>query len=166
MCWSCGMGCFALLACALLPCLLNCGRRGLQQCLQLVPRPPLRTLTLALAHASGYHSAHLSILRLCAGLQPGAEVYEREAASGRHKAVGKVRVVDGELGLAVLRLGKAIPAIDAGRPLYVSSSSGGSGGGEGGEGFVELTAWRPDWWPASWGREEQQAAGGGGGGEE
>lgn len=97
------------------------------------------------------HSVHLPT----AGLQPGSEVFERDAASGRFKAVGKVRVVEDDVGLAVLRLGRVMQALDAGRPLYVAA------GGEFGEGHVEATVWRPDWWPAAWGREEQQGAGGG-----
>ncbi|GAB4822796.1 hypothetical protein N2152v2_009842 [Parachlorella kessleri] len=84
-------------------------------------------------------------------LQPGSEVFDRDA-SGRLRPVGKVRVLEGDLGLAMLRLGKAKPAIDAGRPLLA-----GAAGAE--VPLVELEVWRPAWWPQSWGREEQQTGG-------
>lgn len=88
------------------------------------------------------------------GLAPGSDVFDRDA-SGKYKPVGRVRVVEGELGLALLRLAKVMPALDAGRPLYVAA-----GGGEAG-GYAEVEVWRPEWWPAGWGREEQQQQGGG-----
>lgn len=67
-------------------------------------------------------------------------------------AVGVVRVVAGDAGLAVLRLGKALPVVDAGRPLTVEAGEGGA--------TVAVRAWRPDWWPQQWGHEEGQQVGG------
>lgn len=96
-------------------------------------------------------------------VQQGAEVFVRDG-SGRYRSVGKVRVVDGDIGLVMLRLAKVMPAIDAGRPLYVGTSGSGEGSKEegGAQSYAEVEVWRPDWWPEQWGREEQQAAGGGG----
>lgn len=69
-------------------------------------------------------------------LQPGAAVF-LEQPSGKRKSVGVVRVADGPLGLAVLRLS----AVEAGQPLLV-------------DGGVQLLPWRPQWWPDTWSREE------------
>ena len=83
-----------------------------------------------------------------AGVQPGAAVY-LEQPGGRRKSAGVVRVADGALGLAVLRLGAVEAARAAGQPLLVGE----------GEERAELSPWRPHWWPEGWGREEQQEEG-------
>jgi folate-binding Fe-S cluster repair protein YgfZ len=83
-----------------------------------------------------------------AGVQPGAAVYV-EQPGGRRKSVGVVRVADGALGLAVLRLGAVEAARATGQPLLVGQ----------GEERAELSPWRPHWWPEGWGREEQQEEG-------
>jgi folate-binding protein YgfZ len=93
------------------------------------------------AAASGSHAAE--------GVQPGAAAH-LEQAPGRRKAVGVLRVVDGTLGLAVLRLAQAEAAVAAGQPLLVGD----------GASSMHLWPWRPAWWPESWGREESAAAGG------
>eukprot|EP00887_Chlorella_sp_A99_P005774 scaffold1.g5774.t1 len=84
-----------------------------------------------------------------AGMQPGQRVLRPGGG-----AVGVVRVAAGDVGLAVLRLGKVLPAVEAGQPLAIEAGS---------EGSVEVRAWRPNWWPPQWGREEQQDAAGGDG---
>lgn len=83
-----------------------------------------------------------------AAVQPGAAVYA-EQAGGKRKSVGVVRVADGPLGMAVLRLSAAEAAQAAGQPLLVGE----------GEAAQRLFPWRPQWWPDSWGREEDGAAG-------
>lgn len=82
-----------------------------------------------------------------AAVQPGAAVYV-EQPGGKRKSVGVVRVADGRLGLAVLRLSEVAAARAAGQPLLV---------GEGGA--MQISPWRPAWWPEGWGREEGQDAG-------
>ena len=80
--------------------------------------------------------------------QPGAAVYA-EQAGGKRKAVGTVRVADGAIGLAVLRLSAVAAAQAAGQPLLVGE----------GEAATPILPWRPDWWPQEWGHEEGQEAG-------
>jgi hypothetical protein len=71
------------------------------------------------------------------------------AAEGpRGKEVGRVRVVSGDQGLAVLRLGPALAASQGGPQLVAV----GEGGAE-----VGVAPWRPDWWPSAWGAEEGRA---------
>lgn len=83
-----------------------------------------------------------------AGLQPGQRVL-LPSHQGSGAAVGTVRVVSVDAGLAVLRLGKALPAVEAGGPLHVETESGTQ---------LAIRAWRPEWWPPGWGREEGAAA--------
>lgn len=86
---------------------------------------------------------------VAATVQVGAAVYaEPPGGSGKRKQVGVVRVVDGTLGLAVLRLGAVEAARATGQPLLLGE----------GEAAVELCPWRPDWWPEGWGREEGGSA--------
>lgn len=82
-------------------------------------------------------------------LQPGAVVYV-EQEGGKRKSVGVVRVADGSMGMAVLRLGAAQAAQAAGQPLLVGE----------GDAVRQLFPWRPDWWPRSWGHEEEDGAAG------
>ncbi len=75
----------------------------------------------------------------------GDDVYA-EASSGGGTSLGKVRASEKDCGVALLRLAKALPAIEAGRQLHVRAGSE-----EGG--VAEIRAWRPGWWPEEWGRE-------------
>lgn len=81
-------------------------------------------------------------------VQPGAAVYW-EQPGGRRKSVGVVRVADGALGLAVLRLAAVEAARAAGQSLVVGES----------EARAELQPWRPNWWPEVWGTEEEAVGG-------
>lgn len=77
-----------------------------------------------------------------ARLSVGEAVFDPGAGDrSAGKALGTVRALGNGVGLAHVRLGGALAAVDAGRTLM--SESG-----------VELRVWRPDWWPESWGREE------------
>lgn len=86
-----------------------------------------------------------------AAVVPGAPVFAEQPGGGKCKQVGVVRVADGTLGLAVLRLGAVEAARAAGQPLLLGD----------GEAAAELCPWRPDWWPDSWGREEAHGSSGG-----
>jgi hypothetical protein len=62
-------------------------------------------------------------------------------AEGFRRPVGKVHALEGDLGLATLRLEAALKAIESGTALQVAGDSG------------RLHPWRPSWWPAEWGHE-------------
>ncbi|KAI3433424.1 hypothetical protein D9Q98_003239 [Chlorella vulgaris] len=81
------------------------------------------------------------------GVQQGATVY-LAPQGGKRKSVGTVRVIDGRLGLAVLRL-SAVQAASAADQLLVVGE---------GEATAYLRPWRPNWWPNGWGREEAAGA--------
>lgn len=83
------------------------------------------------------------------GVRPGAAA-QLEQAPGRRRSVGVLRVADGALGLAVLRLAQVEAASAAGQPLVVGD----------GASCMNLWPWRPAWWPESWGHEEGAAAAG------
>ena len=100
----------------------------------------------AAAAAAGGEGEHPADAAVAAALQPGATVYVQQP-DGKQKAVGTVRVADGTVGLAVLRLAAAT---GAGQRLLVGE----------GDGAAELVPWRPLWWPDGWGREGDGAAGG------
>ena len=100
---------------------------------------------VAAAAASGSGSSSDS----SSALQPGAAVYV-EQEGGKRKSVGVVRVADGALGMAVLRLAAAQAAQAAGQPLLVGE----------GDSVQQLFPWRPEWWPRSWGHEEEDGAAG------
>ncbi|KAL4431114.1 hypothetical protein ABPG75_006370 [Micractinium tetrahymenae] len=87
-----------------------------------------------------------------AAVVPGAPVFAEQPGGGKRKQVGVVRVTDGTLGLAVLRLGAVEAARATGQPLLLGE----------GEAAAELCPWRPDWWPGSWGKEEAGGSGGDG----
>lgn len=85
-----------------------------------------------------------------AAVAAGVPVFAEQPGGGKRKQVGVVRVADGTLGLAVLRLAAVEAARSTGRPLLLGD----------GEAAAELCPWRPDWWPDSWGREETSGSGG------
>ncbi|EFN57562.1 hypothetical protein CHLNCDRAFT_143206 [Chlorella variabilis] len=80
-----------------------------------------------------------------------SHVFDVYDADESLSAVGRVRVVQGGLGLATIRLQQAMAAIREEKPLLV-------GGLEAGSGYAEIWPWRPEWWEPRWGHEE--AAGG------
>ena len=61
---------------------------------------------------------------------------------GRRRPVGRLLAVDGERGLALLRLQPVLEAASRDEACLVEGSG------------ASLTAERPAWWPPSWGREE------------
>lgn len=63
------------------------------------------------------------------------------------RPIGRVHAVQGEVGLARLRLREAMAAIREHKPLLVGDL-------EAGTGYAEIWPWRPEWWEPSWGHEE------------
>ncbi|KAL4434123.1 hypothetical protein ABPG75_000564 [Micractinium tetrahymenae] len=63
------------------------------------------------------------------------------------RPIGRVRAVQGGVGLAKLRLKEAMAAIQEGKPLLIGDL-------EAGTGYATITPWRPDWWDPAWGYEE------------
>lgn len=63
------------------------------------------------------------------------------------RPIGRVRALQGGVGLAKLRLKEAMAAIQEGKPLLVGDL-------EAGTGYATITPWRPDWWDPAWGYEE------------
>lgn len=86
------------------------------------------------------------VVRACSssgGVSVGASIVPR----GDGKAVGTMRAVGGDWGLALLRLQAALPIADGvadSKELVVETAGGGSCG---------VVPVRPAWWPVSWGRE-------------
>lgn len=67
----------------------------------------------------------------------GADV----VAEGFRRPVGRIHALDGDLGLATLRLEAALTADAENKGLAL-------GGGP-----ARIRPWRPTWWPADWGHE-------------
>lgn len=111
--------------------------------------PPVPDPQAAAAEAAAAAAGASSCGASSSALQPGAAVYV-EQEGGKRKSVGVVRVADGPLGMAVLRLGAAQAAQTAGQPLLVGE----------GDAALQLFPWRPEWWPRSWGHEEEDGAAG------
>ncbi|PRW58166.1 transferase mitochondrial [Chlorella sorokiniana] len=110
-----------------------------------VSEPQVAAAAAVAAAGSGSSSGGSS----SSALQPGAAVYV-EHEGGKRKSVGVVRVADGPLGMAVLRMAAAQAAQAAGQPLLVGE----------GDAVQQLFPWRPEWWPRSWGHEEEDGAAG------
>ncbi|KAI7839340.1 hypothetical protein COHA_006866 [Chlorella ohadii] len=81
-------------------------------------------------------------------LAPGhSRIFDVFDAEENLRPIGKVRALQGEFGLAKLRLKEAMAAIREEKPLLVGDL-------EAGTGYAEVWPWRPDWWEPSWGYEE------------
>lgn len=108
---------------------------------------PAAALEAATAAAAGDADVGGAAAGGARGVQQGATVY-LAPQGGKRKSVGTVRVIDGRLGLAVLRL-SAVQAASAADQLLVVGE---------GEATAYLRPWRPNWWPNGWGREEAAGA--------
>ncbi|PSC76409.1 transferase mitochondrial [Micractinium conductrix] len=74
-------------------------------------------------------------------------VFEAWEADESLHSIGKVIALQGDMGLARLRLKEALGAIAEQRPLLVGDQ-------ESGTGYAEVWPYRPSWWPDEWGPEE------------
>ena len=62
-------------------------------------------------------------------------------ADGSPRAAGRVVTIDGQVGLAVIRLEAALGPKQS--PLHVGEKSG-----------PLISAFQPSWWPEQWGQEQ------------
>lgn len=101
-----------------------------------------RVMPFRLGQARG--ASCLSTVPLVPGHSRIFDVFDAEESL---RPIGKVRALQGEFGLAKLRLKEAMAAIREEKPLLVGDL-------EAGTGYAEVWPWRPDWWEPSWGYEE------------
>jgi folate-binding protein YgfZ len=101
-----------------------------------------RIMPFRLGQARG--ASCLSTVPLAPGVSRIFDVFDAEE---NLRPIGKVRALQGEFGLAKLRLKEAMAAIREEKPLLVGDL-------EAGTGYAEVWPWRPEWWEPSWGYEE------------
>ena len=86
---------------------------------------------------------------MCPHLQPSPRRLAPTAApgdvvrlEGQRRPAGRLLAVEGERGLALMRIKTTLEASARGEPCFVEGSG------------ASLTTERPAWWPPTWGHEE------------